>query len=154
MIQFKLVALGGTFDIFHKGHYELLKKAFSISVKVIIGLTSDDFVSKKGKELLHNYSERLESLKTTIEKNFPSSQYQISKLENDFGPAVIEGEVEALIVSEEKSNQGEILNKIRSEKNLPLVQTIVVPMILAKDGVRISTTRIKNSEIDSEGNLC
>ena len=154
MTQFKLVALGGTFDIFHKGHYELLKKAFSISVKVIIGLTSDDFVSKKGKELLHNYSERLESLKTTIEKNFPSSQYQISKLENDFGPAVIEGEVEALIVSEEKSNQGEILNKIRSEKNLPLVQTIVVPMILAKDGVRISTTRIKNSEIDSEGNLC
>jgi len=154
MTQFKLVALGGTFDIFHKGHYELLKKAFSISVKVIIGLTSDDFVSKKGKELLHNYLERLESLKTTIEKNFPSSQYQISKLENDFGPAVIEGEVEALIVSEEKSNQGEILNKIRSEKNLPLVQTIVVPMILAKDGVRISTTRIKNSEIDSEGNLC
>ena len=84
MTQFKLVALGGTFDIFHKGHYELLKKAFSISVKVIIGLTSDDFVSKKGKELLHNYSERLESLKTNIEKNFPSSQYQISKLENDF----------------------------------------------------------------------
>jgi len=154
MTQFKLVALGGTFDIFHRGHYELLKKAFSISVKVIIGLTSDDFVSKKGKELLHNYLERLESLKTTIEKNFPSSQYQISKLENDFGPAVIEGEVEALIVSEEKSKQGEILNKIRSEKNLPSVQTIVVPMILAKDGVRISTTRIKNSEIDSEGNLC
>jgi pantetheine-phosphate adenylyltransferase len=26
-------------------------------------------------------------------------------------------------------------------------------MFLAKDGARISTTRIKNSEIDSDGNL-
>jgi len=45
------------------------------------------------------------------------------------------------------------LNKLRSEKNLPPAQIITVPMFLAKDGTRVSTTRIKNSEIDSEGNL-
>jgi len=45
------------------------------------------------------------------------------------------------------------LNKLRTERNLSTVEIIVVPMTLAKDGKRISTTRIKNSEIDSDGNL-
>ncbi|MFQ6025053.1 MAG: phosphopantetheine adenylyltransferase [Nitrosopumilaceae archaeon] len=153
-MQYNLVALGGTFDVVHKGHLALLEKAFSISSKVIIGLTSDEFASKKGKKLLYSYSQRLESLKTTIEKNFPNSQYQISRLENDFGPAVTEGAVEALVVSEETRGQGEALNKLRSEKNLSLVEKIIVPMVLAKDGISISTTRIRKSEIDIEGNLC
>ena len=40
-MQYRVIALGGTFDIIHIGHIELLKKGFSISEKVIIGLTSD-----------------------------------------------------------------------------------------------------------------
>ena len=42
-MEFELVALGGTFDIIHVGHIALLEKGFSISKKVIIGLTSDEF---------------------------------------------------------------------------------------------------------------
>jgi pantetheine-phosphate adenylyltransferase len=153
MSKFKTVALGGTFDIIHKGHFTLLQQGFSISSKVIIGLTSDEFAIKKGKKLLHNYSQRLESLKAVIDKNFPNSRYEISKLDNDFGPAVLKSEVEALVVSEEKTGQGEVLNKLRSQKHLSPVAVVSVPMVLAKDGKRISTTRIKNSEIDAEGNL-
>lgn len=153
MSKFKTVALGGTFDIIHKGHFTLLQQGFSISFKVIIGLTSDEFAIKKGKKLLHNYSQRLESLKAMIDKNFPNSRYEISKLDNDFGPAVLKSEVEALVVSEEKTGQGEVLNKLRSQKHLSPVAVVSVPMVLAKDGKRISTTRIKNSEIDAEGNL-
>ena len=153
MTQFDLVATGGTFDIIHKGHTALLSRAFSISSKVIIGLTSDEFVAKLGKQIINNYSKRLESLQETIEKNFPNSSYEISKLENDFGPAVIEGKGEALVVSEETKNKGKILNDLRAKKNLSPVQVIVVSMQMAEDGTRISTTRIKNSEIDTEGNL-
>ncbi len=51
------------------------------------------------------------------------------------------------------SNQGAILNQLRAEKKLTPVAIIIVPMFLAKDGTRISTTRIKNSEIDTDGNL-
>lgn len=153
MQKFDLVAMGGTFDFIHKGHIALLSEAFSISTKVIIGLTSDDMALKKGKKLQNDYSKRLETLVNTIEKNFPNKKFEVSLLDNDFGPAVFEKEVQALVVSGETSKQGEILNHLRKEKKLPAVKVIVVPMVLAKDGTRISTTRIKNQEIDFDGNL-
>ena len=141
MSHYETVALGGTFDIIHKGHMALLTKAFSISSHVIIGLAGDELVAKKGKKIINNYSKRLESLTSTIQQNFPNSSYTISKLENDFGPAAIEGKVDALVVSEETSNKGDILNKLRQKRNLPLVDVVIVPMVLAEDGSRISTTK-------------
>jgi|TARA_B110000967_G_scaffold50011_1_gene51080 pantetheine-phosphate adenylyltransferase len=153
MSKFSLIAMGGTFDIIHHGHMTLLSTAFDISEKVIIGLTSDEFVQKKGKNPIHKYDERLKNLTSIIFKKFPNSYFEISQLHNDFGPAVFEKEVQALVVSDETKNQGNILNKLRTERNLSPVEIVVVPMTLAKDGKRISTTRIKNSEIDSDGNL-
>ena len=153
MESFNLVAMGGTFDIIHSGHMALLNKAFSISTKVIIGVTSDQLAVKKGKNPENDYSKRMSLLKSTIEENFPDSAFEISKLENEFGPAVLEESVKALIVSEETSDKGTLLNKLRAERNLPPVKIVVVPIVLAKDGKAISTTRIKNSEIDSHGNL-
>ena len=153
MSKFSLIAMGGTFDIIHRGHLTLLSTAFEISEKVIIGLTSDEFVQKKGKNPIHKYDERLKNLTSIIFKKFPNSYFEISQLNNDFGPAVLQEEVQALVVSDETKNQGDILNQLRTERNLSPVEVIVVPMSLAKDGERISTTRIKNSEIDSEGNL-
>ena len=90
MKKFDLVAMGGTFDVIHKGHITLLSEAFSASAKVIIGLTSDDMALTKGKNLENDYNKRLEVLVKTIEKNFPNTEFEISKLENDFGPAVLE----------------------------------------------------------------
>ena len=153
MTQFDLVAMGGTFDIIHAGHVALLTKSFSISSKVIIGLSSDQLATKRGKNLINDYPKRLSSLKDVIEQNFPNSSYEISELENDFGPAVIEGSVKALVVSEETNSKGLRLNELRADRNLPPVEIVIVPMVLAKDGKAISSTRIKNSEIDNSGNL-
>ena len=153
-MEFNLVALGGTFDIIHAGHIALLEKGFSISKKVIIGLTSDELAEKKGKKLLNNFQIRYSALELLVKEKFPNNTSEIAKLDDDFGPAVIEGDVNALVVSEETRSKGELLNKLRLEQNQSQVTIIVVPMILAKDGSRISTTRIRNSEIDAQGNTC
>ena len=152
-MEFDLVALGGTFDIIHIGHVALLTKGFSISKKVIIGLTSDDLALRSGKALENKFEERYVILESLIQEKFQNSEYEIAKLENDFGPAVIDGEVQALIVSIETQHKGDILNKLRAEKNLQPVKIISVPMVLAEDGNRISTTRIRDMEIDFNGKL-
>ncbi len=153
MSKYSLVALGGTFDIIHRGHMTLLSNAFEISDDVIIGLTSDELAAKKGKIPSNDYEKRFENLTLSISKDFQNHSFQIKKLDDDFGPAVLEKGVEALVVSDETSTQGDVLNKLRKDKKLPPVTIVVVSMVLAKDGERISTSRIKNSEIDSEGNL-
>ena len=153
-MEYNLVALGGTFDIIHAGHLALLDKGFSISKKVIIGLTSDELAEKKGKKLLHSFQIRYSTLESLLKETFPNSIFEIAKLDNDFGPAVIEDNVNALVVSEETRNKGILLNKVRLDKDQSSVTIIVVPMVLAKDGTRISTTRIRNSEIDAKGNIC
>ena len=152
-MEFNLVALGGTFDIIHAGHLALLERGFSISKKVIIGLTSDEFASKNNKNLINDFSKRQSKLEFEIQEKFPTSEFEISKLDNDFGPAAIEGIIEALVVSDETQSKGKLLNQLRKEKNLSPIQVIIVPMILAKDGDRISSSRIRNSEIDVEGNI-
>ena len=152
-MQFKLVAMGGTFDIIHIGHLSLIEKASSISERTIIGLTSDSLAAKNGKNIINNFKQRFENLEKTLKEKFPYGSFEIAELNDDFGPAVIEGDVNALVVSEETSKKGDALNTMRKERNLSPVEIIIVPMKLASDGDRISSSRIRNSEIDTSGNV-
>ena len=152
-MQFKLVAIGGTFDIIHVGHLSLIEKASSISKRTIIGLTSDSLAARNGKNITNNFKQRFKNLEKTLNEKFPDSLFEIAELNDDFGPAVIEGDVDALVVSEETSKKGDTLNDMRKERNLSQVAIIIVPMKLASDGDRISSSRIRNSEIDASGNV-
>ena len=152
-MQFKLVAMGGTFDIIHVGHLSLIEQASSISERIIIGLTSDSLAVKNGKNITNNFKQRFENLKKILKEKFPDNLFEIAELNDDFGPAVIEGDVDALVVSEETSKKGDTLNAMRKERNLGPVEIIIVPMKLASDGDRISSSRIRNSEIDTSGKV-
>lgn len=57
-----VVYTGGTFDLPHKGHYRLLKRAAEIG-NVVVALNTDEFIEKyKGKPPILSYEERKEAL--------------------------------------------------------------------------------------------
>jgi len=151
--KYKLVAMGGTFDIIHKGHLALLQKAFDVSESVIIGVTSDKFAVERGKKITNNYDTRISNLTKLLNSTSKNGRYEIKQLEEDFGPALYTNNVEALVASKETANKVVLLNKLRAEKGLRPVGVVTVDLVLAKDGKRISSTRIRSGEIDPEGNL-
>lgn len=150
--KFKAAALGGTFDILHIGHERLLRKAFEISDEVVIGLSSDEFAKRRGKSPVHSYEDRRASLEAYLKDAFPGRKFTIAKLENNFGPTITDQKIEALVASEETSPRIDEMNEIRAEHNAKPVKLVTVPLARDGDGKIISTTRIRNKEIDREGN--
>ncbi len=151
MKKFSKVCLGGTFDQIHLGHKSLLKMAFSTSSEVIIGLTSDKRANMdRASENLRSYDERYASLDFFLSKTF-SEKYTIVKLKDVWGPGIFDKDLEAIIVSEETKDVAFELNKNRKLKDLTELEIITIPLILAKDGKKISSTRIRNNEIDIDG---
>jgi pantetheine-phosphate adenylyltransferase len=151
--RFHIVATGGTFDEIHVGHIALLAKAFQVGNKVIIGVSSDKFAAKRGKKLNHNFEARVANLKKTIKKEFGDVDYEIAKLDGDFGPAVTTSDVEALVASAETQSKVRLLNKMRAKMGLQPVKVIAVELVKAEDDSTISSTRIRAGEIDRQGRL-
>jgi cytidyltransferase-like protein len=148
-----VVATGGTFDEIHVGHVALLSKAFEIADKVIIGVTSDEFVKGK-KKINYDFNQRVSNLREMIRREFGNNiNYEIARLDSEFGPAVTTGEVEGLVASAETQEKGIKLNKVRRKNGLAPAKIVVVPLIKAEDGKRISSSRIRAGEIDKNGRL-
>jgi pantetheine-phosphate adenylyltransferase len=152
--KYDCVAMGGTFDILHTGHIELLKKSFEIGKFVIIGLSSDNLVKEKLKKNINNSFEvRKYNLVKIIDSEFGSYSYEITKLEDVFGPLMFSEKVDCMVASTETSYKGKRVNEIRTKMGLPTIDIISVDLKLAKDGLPISSSRIRANEIDEMGNI-
>ena len=145
------MCLGGTFDKMHLGHESLLRNAFSLSDEIIIGLTSDIRAKiNRSEEYINPYSERFESLNDFVSSNF-KGHYSIVELNDNWGHGVFDESLNAIIVSEETEKVATELNVNRKLKGLKELEIEVIPLVLANDGRRISSTRIRNKEINIEG---
>jgi cytidyltransferase-like protein len=154
MKKFRKVAVGGTFDELHKGHRTLLVKAFEVGEKVLIGLCTDGFVKKMGKpHVTAPYETRLKELQAFLEKSSLSDKAEIIPLNDPYGKTLTDKCIEALVVSEETEKITVKINQKRSEKNLPPLKIITIRMVPAENCEPISTTRIRQGEIDREGHL-
>lgn len=152
MKKYTKVCLGGTFDRIHIGHERLLKIAFEVGEEVIIGLTSDTKAKKgRGNEKLSSFKNRYTNLENFLSKQFDIN-FSIVELNDDWGPGALDEDLDAIIVSEETEKVASELNKKRALKGLNPLDIVTVSLILDKKGEKISSTRIRNSEIDREGN--
>lgn len=148
-----LVVIGGTFDHLHLGHESLILKAFQYGDSVIIGITSDEFAKKSNKFGIQPFKERSEALRKLLAGKKLFERSSIVPLNDPYGPLTQEPRVGAVIVTDETLPRAEEANKIRSNKGLNGVRIYVIQFINAKDGGSISSTRIRNKEIDEKGNL-
>jgi pantetheine-phosphate adenylyltransferase len=153
--QFDLVATGGTFDEIHAGHRELLTRAFCLGKRVVIGVSSDNFAeTKKGKNRLrHRFESRVTRLVQFIHDEFGNVNFEIKELNDAFGPTSTDKNLQALVVSEETEPKGHEINKIRSRRGFDPLVIVTVTMLKAKDGQPLSSSRIRDGEIDSYGRV-
>lgn len=54
----------GVYDMFHIGHLKLLKNAKAMCDKLVVGVTTDELVSYKGKQAVIPYEDRLEIVRS------------------------------------------------------------------------------------------
>ena len=134
MEKYNRVAVGGTFDKFHYGHRSLIAKAFEIGKSVEIGVTSNAFAGLK-------------------EGDIDPCDFHISRLDDAYGPTVVDPDFDAIVVSEETEPNALKINDIRVEKGMKPLDIVVVKFVLADDGIPISSTRIRKGEINKKGEL-
>ncbi|MFH1509884.1 MAG: pantetheine-phosphate adenylyltransferase [Candidatus Nealsonbacteria bacterium] len=137
-IKGKTVVVGGTFDVLHKGHTALLKKAFSLG-RVILGLTSDKYVKRKRRSI-KSYVERNKNLKEFIDSNF-SNNFEIYKTEDRFG-VTLEKDFDYIVVSPETFKTAKEINKKRKKIGRKSIKIIKIPFVLGKDGKPISSSSL------------
>jgi pantetheine-phosphate adenylyltransferase len=147
-MAYRHVAVGGTFDSFHIGHMALVEKAVQCGGFITLGVTSDRFAGRT----TETYEKRKAAVEEFIRK-LGCEGYRIIKLEEPFGPAASDKTMDAIVVSDETFDRALALNKIRIEAGLKTLEIIKIPMLLAEDGGPLSSSRIRNGEINREGGI-
>lgn len=145
------VCLGGTFSPFHKGHKLLLKKAVEVAGDtgvVFIGVTSDKCAKRKGSIL--SFQKRKKMIEQFLSKE--KMQITIQPLLDKYGPSIA-GDFDAIVVSPDTKSIAEEINEKRKILGKKSLQIVVIPFVLADDNRPISSTRIRNREINEEGLL-
>lgn len=151
-VQHTAVAIGGTFDVIHVGHVRLFERAFKLSSRVFIGVSSDNLVKKLGKtHAVRPFDARVRDLRKFLASMGWLDRARIVELRDRFGPASRRKRLDALIVSEETRSAGRQVNAIRKRRGLHPLKIYVVKLVRDDVGKPVSATRIRSGEIDSFG---
>lgn len=146
--------VGGTFDPLHDGHKRLISRSFEIAGKdgrVVIGLTTDSFASKKSHPI-RSFDQRRADLADFIQQGRYPAPWVVEPLQDRFGSA-LDADFDAIVVSEETLPVAMEINRLRKERGGRKVDIHQISCVLAEDGRWISSTRIFKGEIDIHGHV-
>lgn len=141
-------AVAGTFDVIHDGHLALLKRAFEIGDRVLVGITSDRMASKGRNESIP-LSVRLPALERCLERL--GNGYTVFEIDDMYGPAAVMDDADVLVVSEETLGNGRLVNEERSRRGVRPLELSVVPLVNSDDGTKISASAILEGRYGRSG---
>ncbi|MFD0870484.1 Glycerol-3-phosphate cytidylyltransferase [Chlamydia abortus] len=110
----------GTFDLFHYGHINLLRRAKELGDHLTVGLSTDHFNKVKGKLSHFNYEERkqlLESIKY-VDRIIPENSWE-QKIED-----IKKYQIDLFVMGSDWSGKFDILEKYCKVRYLPRTNDI------------------------------
>lgn len=146
------VILGGTFNVVHKGHLALLKKAFELGDFVFIGLTSDQMANGNRDVPVQSYEIREKNLLAAVHDIAKGKQFRIDMIEDVYGPAIT-ANYDYIVVSEETKTGAEKINLAREKAGMKPLEIVVIKLVKGADKQKITARRIVRGEIDEDGNV-
>ena len=147
------VAMGGTFDVLHRGHHALLDAAFAAGDEgVSIGVTTDAFADSRRERRVRPWDERVADLKAFLRQRGHLARADVRPIDTPYGFALEPG-FDAIAATEETVATAERINEERARRGLPPLRIVLAPYILADDARPISSTRIRKGEVDAEGKV-
>lgn len=153
-MNYKTIVCGGTFDLLHIGHMNFLQQVSKNAEKVIIGLTSDLYTSKYKIDVFEKFEIRQKNLKSFLVEKKLLETTEIVSIDDVYGPLLDKDFIADAIAVTEQTRDGALqINTKRAEIGLPQLEILTYQMDLAEDGTLISSTRIRNGEIDRRGKL-
>jgi glycerol-3-phosphate cytidylyltransferase len=93
----KKILTYGTFDLLHRGHINLLKRAKAMGDFLIVGLSTDEFNRIKNKSSFYSYEERkliLEAIRY-VDLVIPEDNWEQKKLD------IVEHEVDVFVMGDD-----------------------------------------------------
>lgn len=149
------VVVAGTFGPIHDGHRTLFEAALRRGDEgVVIALTSDELADETRTE--PRPVPPFEARRRAVEREVAAIDewgrtVEIRRLETEHGIAADDPSLDAIVVSTETADAVPAINRERRDNGLAPLAAIVVPMVRASDGERISSTRVVKGEIDPHG---
>ncbi|XP_050438514.1 bifunctional coenzyme A synthase-like [Adelges cooleyi] len=125
------VVLGGTFDRLHKGHKILLSTAaLKCTKKLTVGVTDTSMLkSKKLWELIEPCEIRIKNVKGFLKDIDPTLEYDVLPIYDIYGPTIHDSTFQMIVVSEETTKGGEMINENRINVGLKPLDIIPVPLL-------------------------
>lgn len=120
-----IVLTYGTFDVIHRGHIQLLKRAKALGDKLIVGLSADSFNKIKGKISVFSYKDRkliLENLRF-VDAIIPETKWQ--QKQND----IIKNKVDIFVMGSDWCGKFDELKKFCKVVYLPRTRGISTTLL-------------------------
>lgn len=152
--KYTKVGLGGTFDHLHRGHKKLLIQAFKLSQQVVIGVTTNEFITHKQlPTAIASYTRRVAALEYFLSIQGFDDRYEITPLTDVYGPTLTDSNIEAVVVSTDTLEGARLINAKRLSLNLRPLAIEVISLVDDTSNIPISSTRIRQGFTNSDGEV-